>query len=556
MRHLTPLIIMLTLLLAACAAPAAPTAPAPTAPAPTPAPTRPALAPPVGLDGKLAQAAGGLPWWNQTVFYEVFVRSFYDSNGDGVGDLNGLIQKLDYLNDGDPATTDDLGVTGIWLMPIMQSPSYHGYDVSDYAKVDDEYGTNDDFRRLMQEAHRRGIYVIVDLVLNHTSREHPWFLAALTPGSAKRDWYIWSADKPEGAGWRESANGYYYGYFSADMPDLSYANPAVTAAMREVTRYWLQEMGADGFRLDAVKHLFEEGRRLENVPATHEWLRGFGQFYRGVRPTAFTVGEVWSTSDISSQYVGAELDTVFDFPLAEAILQSAVSGRKVNVERAQQTALDSYPAGQYATFLANHDQNRARTRLLDDEQAKLAAALQLTFAGVPFIYYGEEIGMSGSKPDEDIRRPMQWDPSGGFTTGTPWRPYFEDLPARSVASQRGDPDSLFNFYRALIRLRNTHEALRLGQSWLVGSEAESVHAVLRAAAQQTALVVFNLGFKPAEEYSLSLAAGPLRGAPGARLLLGTGDAAAPAVNAAGGFDAYRPLTSLPPHSVTVIQLDP
>ncbi len=261
MRYLgLPAIITLTLLLAACAAPAAPTAHAPTAPAPTPTPTRPALAPPVGLDGKLAQAAGG----------------------------------------------------------------------------------------------------------------------------------------------------YYYGYFSPDMPDLNYANPAVTAAMREVTRYWLQDMGADGFRLDAVKHLFEEGRRLENVPTTHEWLRGFGQFYRGIRPAAFTVGEVWNTSDISAQYVGAELDTVFDFPLAEAILQSAVSGRKVNVERAQQTVL----------------------------------------------------------------------------------------------------------------------------------------------------ALFNLGFKPAQEYSLNLAAGPLHGAPGVKLLLGTGDAAAPTVNATGGFDAYRPLPSLPPHSVTIIQLGP
>ena len=140
------------------------------------------------------------PWWNDTTFYEIFVRSFYDSNGDGIGDLNGLIQKLDYLNDGDPATTNDLGVTGIWLMPIMASPSYHGYDVTDYYQVNPEYGTNDDFKRLIQEAHRRGIRVIVDLVLNHTSSQHPWFIDSLRPDSPKRDWYVWSDEEARGQG--------------------------------------------------------------------------------------------------------------------------------------------------------------------------------------------------------------------------------------------------------------------------------------------------------------------------------------------------------------------
>ncbi len=275
-RHYRQIIdvVILALLLAACQPQAAPGTATPTPspePAVSPTPAPPQLAPPVGLDGRLATGTGGMPWWNDTIFYEVFVRSFYDSvpaagsGGDGIGDLNGLIQKLDYLNDGNPATTNDLGVSGIWLMPIMASPSYHGYDVSDYYKVNPDYGTNDDFKRLMQEAHKRGIYVIVDLVLNHTSSQHPWFIESRDPNSAKRDWYVWSKDKPEGTGWHETPSGYYYGYFSDGMPDLNYKNPAVTEEMHKVTQFWLADMGADGFRLDAVKYLYEDGRVIESA---------------------------------------------------------------------------------------------------------------------------------------------------------------------------------------------------------------------------------------------------------------------------------------------------
>ena len=404
MKHaLACLSLMLLALLAACAPIQTPEAlPAPAAIlAPTVTPAAPQPAPPVGLDGQLVQGTAGQPWWNDTVFYEIFVRSFSDSNGDGVGDLNGLIQKLDYLNDGDPATTTDLGVTGIWLMPIAESPSYHGYDVSDYTQVDREYGTNADFKRLIAEAHRRGIRVIVDLVLNHTSSQHPWFTAAQDPASPKRDWYIWSKEQPQGPGWHKGKDGWYYGYFWEGMPDLNYRNEAVTAAMHDAARFWLEEMGADGFRLDAVKYLIEDGRRIENTPATHDWLEDFRTFYKGVQPDALTVGEVWSTSDVSASYVGDELDLAFDFPLADATIASALNGRSLDAQRAQKAVLAAYPAGQYATFLANHDQNRTRSRLIDDDQARMAATLQLLFSGVPFVYYGEEIGMSGTKPDEN-----------------------------------------------------------------------------------------------------------------------------------------------------------
>ncbi len=542
------------LLLAACRPQAAPSTATP-APSPEPAVSTPPpqLAPAVGLDGRLSTGTAGMPWWNDTIFYEVFAHSFYDSNGDGIGDLNGLISKLDYLNDGNPATTDDLGVSGIWLMPIMVSPSYHGYDVSDYYKVNPDYGTNDDFKRLMQEAHKRGIYVIIDLVLNHTSSQHPWFIESRDPNSARRDWYVWSVDKPQGEGWHETLSGYYYGYFGDGMPDLNYRNPAVTEEMHKVTRFWLEDMGTDGFRLDAVKYLYEDGRVIESTPATHEWLKGFRTFYKGIKPTAMTVGEVWSDTDTVVTYLQDQLDLAFEFTLADATLRSAAGGSRTNVDRAQQKTLSAYQPGQYATFLANHDQNRTRSRVLDDEQAKLAATLQLTFPGVPFIYYGEEIGMQGGKPDENIRRPMQWTAAGGFTTGKPWEPYYEEIGPHNVAGQAGDANSLLSHYRALIRLRNSHEALRVGKTSPVASDQGAVYALVRYTDAEVILVLVNLGYAPAESYNLSLSEGPFTGDLEAVTLMGQGEVTAPQVNAAGGFEGYRPLATLPSKSSTIIR---
>ncbi|MDY7077378.1 MAG: alpha-amylase family glycosyl hydrolase [Chloroflexota bacterium] len=541
MKHTLTSLVLLTLLLAACQ-PTQVSTPTAAPHTPTPVPT----APPVAEYG----------WWNDAVFYEVFVRSFYDSDGDGVGDINGLVEKLDYLNDGDPNTSDDLSVTGIWLMPVAQSPSYHGYDVVDYYQVDDEYGTNEDFLRLMEEAHARGIHVIVDLVLNHTSSQHPWFQEALDPASDRRDWYVWADGQPEGQGWHASASGYYYGYFWDQMPDLNYDTPAVTEAMQDVIRFWLEDMGVDGFRLDAIKHLVEDGRVIENTPATHAWLQEFHTFYKAVNPDALTVGEVWSTTDDVVEYVGSEVDLAFEFDLANALLESAVGGRKASVERRQQLVIDTYPPGQFATFLANHDQNRARSRLSNDEQAKLAATLQLTFPGVPFVYYGEEIGMRGTKPDENIRRPMQWEPDGGFTTGEPWHSYYEDYGERHVAGQGDDPDSLLNHYRALIHLRNAHEPLRTGDWQLVETDQRSVYAFLRSNDAEIILVLVNLGRNPVDEYTLTLQAGPFSDGLYPTLLMGEGEPAAPPVSETGGFDGYRPINVLPPYSSFIIQLGP
>ena len=521
---------------------------------------------PSGPTDDLYAGTDGMPWWNDAVFYEVFVRSFRDSDGDGTGDINGLIEQLDYLNDGDPTTNDDLGVTGIWLMPIMESPSYHGYDVVDYFQVDEEYGTEEDFRRLVEEAHARGIRVIVDLVTNHTSREHPWFQEARDPDSDRRDWYVWEEENPGYRGpwgqqvWHKEGDEYYYGVFWEGMPDLNYENPEVTEAMYGAARYWLEDMGADGFRLDAIKHVVEDGRLQENTPATHEWLQGFYTFYKDVNPEAFAVGEAWTGTQQVLDYTGDEVDVAFQFDLAEDIISASRDGLGSLVSKTQAEIVEAYPPGQYATFIANHDQNRVMSQLRGDEDgAKIAASILLTSPGVPFIYYGEEIGMMGAKPDEDIRRPMQWTgdgPGAGFSDGRPWRPPYEDFEERNVALQETDPDSLLSHYRSLIHLRNDHEALRSGDWTLVETSPGRLYAFLRHSDDETILVLINPGKKSIDDYSLELPAGPLATPLQATLLLGEGDVTAPTVNQEGGFSEYAPLDTLPPQSTFVIQLSP
>ncbi len=515
---------------------------------------------------ELSEESSEMPWWNDAVFYEVFVRSFQDSDGDGVGDLNGLIERLDYLNDGDPTTSDDLGVTGLWLMPIMASPSYHGYDVVDYFQVDEEYGAKEDFQRLIEEVHAREMKVVVDLVLNHTGRDHPWFQEALDPDSEKRDWYVWEEENPGYRGplgqqvWFETDDGYYYSAFWEGMPDLNLENPEVTDAMHEAARFWLEDMGADGFRLDAIKHLVEDGRIQENTAATHDWLGEFYSFYKGVNQEAFTVGEAWTGTQQVLDYTGDEVDIAFQFDLAQDIVNSSREGIGSLVKKQQAEVVDSFPPGQYATFITNHDQDRVMSQLRGDEEAaKIAASMLLTSPGVPFIYYGEEIGLVGAKPDEDIRRPMQWSadgPGAGFTDGTPWRPPHEDYLQRNVAAQEASPDSLLNHYRTLIHLRNKHDALRLGDWTLVDANPGRLYAFLRHTDDQHLLVLMNPSRKIVSDYSLELATGPLTLLGEISLLLGEGNLIAPVLNGRGGFENYAPLESLAPQSTYIIQLSP
>jgi glycosidase len=506
-----------------------------------------------------AQDDSGLPWWNTRIFYEIFVRSFGDSDGDGIGDLRGLTDRLDYLNTGDPDAVGDLGVTGLWLMPIMPATSYHGYDVTDYYAVNPEYGTADDFRALITAAHARGIAVIIDLVINHTSREHPWFISArgAGPRSPYYDYYVW-ADTPTGGGWHTHGDRYYYGYFGPHMPDLNYTNPDVTAAMYDIATFWLDDMGVDGFRLDAAKYIIESRGQIENTDETLAWLADFKAHVHAVRPDALVLGEVWSPSSVVARYIPDSLDLAFEFDLAEGFIAGARSGSAAALDVQMRRALRNYPPGQFAPFLTNHDQTRAASEFDGDmEQAKTAAALLLTASGVPFIYYGEEVGMEGTKPDPRIRTPMPWTgdaPGLGFTTGTPWQEPFAGYETANVAAQDGDPESLLNHYRALIDLRRSQPALSAGNTLQVEADARAVYSILRYTPDEALLVIVNLSAEPVTDYALTLESGPLTGTPAASLLWGTGDVSAPQVNATGGFDAYRPLAALAPHSSAIVRL--
>ncbi len=489
-------------------------------------------------------------WWRNTVFYEIFVRSYCDSDGNGIGDFNGVTSKLDYLQ--------SLGIQGIWLMPINPSPSYHGYDVLDYYAVNPQYGTLDDFKNLVVEAHARGIRIIIDLVLNHTSSQHPFFLSAnSSPQSPYRDFYIW-ADSYPGNHWYTGNTGYYYAFFGSDLPDLNYKNPDVTAEMDNVVRYWLKDIGIDGFRIDAAKHLIEEGLQLEGTESTHTWLRNFYTMYKAENPEAYTVGEIFGAGAFAATvYTGDQLDQIFNFEMAGGFTGSALGGSNTGINSAITFALEDMPGGEYATFLSNHDQNRIMSTLNGNVgKAKIAASLLLTSPGTPFIYYGEEIGMQGEKPDEDIRLPMQWSEANnaGFTTGIPWRAPAANYLQANVADEANDPDSLLSHYCNLIMIRNQHPALRYGSISPIATTNTGVYAALRVSDSETILILLNLTKNPINNYSLSLKTASLSdGSYQIDPILGTGLGASLSISG-GVFNNSLPLAELSPFSTTILQV--
>ncbi len=426
------------------------------------------------------------------VCYEVFVRSFYDTNGDGIGDLRGLTQKLDYIS--------GLGADCVWLMPVAESPSYHGYDVTNYYKIEPDYGTNDDFKAFVAAAHQHHILVLVDLVLNHTSSQHPWFQEALRDtASPHRSWYRWSTTPADN--WHKSPvrDEYYFGLFWSGMPDLNYENPAVLEEMKHVARFWLDSMHVDGFRLDAVRHLVEVGNEVSNTPGTHQVLRDFGQYVRGIAPQSYTIGEVWDNTDVILTYYPDQLDAYFAFPISEALMDAVRTGKAGGLLPTAQQFQRAEPAWRWAPFQRNHDQTRTVTALGNDTAgARIAATILLTLPGVPFVYYGEEIGMTGDKPDERLRTPMQWNgTSRGFTSGKPWEALQPDSLTANVAVEDRASSSLLGLYRWLIRLRANDKALREGQLEPVDTGNESLLAYLRQDGSSRVLIVVNLGKVPA-----------------------------------------------------------
>jgi len=454
-------------------------------------------------------------WWNEVVFYEIFVRSFKDSDGDGIGDFQGIISMLDYLNDGDLETTDDLGIGGIWLMPIMPSPSYHGYDVTNYQSVNPDYGTMADFKELLDECHKRGIRVVIDFVINHTSNQHPWFVQSQDPNSSFRDWYVWESTNPGKPGpwgqnaWYEKDGAWYYAPFWSGMPDLNYNHPMVSKAIYSATKFWL-DLGVDGFRVDAARYLFEDGVSQQDTKSSIAWFQDWRDYYLSINPEAYTVGEVWTDTQVIAKYDQPTkgMQNYFMFDLATDILGGLYSPDPARIMASYMNSLTYFPDQQFATFLSNHDQQRVASYFSDKlDRQKLAAFLYLTGPGVPYLYYGEEIGMLGNKPDEKIRTPMQWsnDAQAGFSAGDPWQEINPDWETKNVQVQEADPDSLLNWYRGLINLRNKYLGLQYGNyiPITVNNECRRVYGVVRELGAETYIIIANLGVQRLEGCTFS-----------------------------------------------------
>ncbi|HSG28523.1 MAG TPA: alpha-amylase family glycosyl hydrolase, partial [Candidatus Krumholzibacterium sp.] len=456
---------------------------------------------------------GDLHWWNDSVFYEIFVRSFFDSDGDGIGDFQGLTQKLDYLNDGDPETTGDLGITGIWLMPIHDSPTYHGYDAVDYYSINPDYGTMADFEAFLAAAHARGIRVIMDFVMNHCSNQHPWFTASEQGDPQYRDYFRWEQSDPGQTGpwgqdvWHWNPSGWYYGLFWSGMPDLNYGTQAVRDEMFATATYWLDTVGVDGFRLDAVLYVLEEGDQLQNTDSTLQFWADFNAHVKSVKADAFSVGEAWTATSIVLQYVTRDrLDFCFEFDLSYAIMGAVNDGDAGWVSTKAGQVYSLYPYLQFGTFLTNHDQDRALSVLgYDEDKARAAAGIYLTMPGIPFVYYGEEIGMTGSGAHENIRTPMQWTDGSdaGFTTGTPWEPVNSNYEQYNVTVEDQDAGSLLSWYRKMIGVRNAAEALRRGTHVSLASSVSPVLAYLREYGQEKVLCIVNTASNPLGSITLT-----------------------------------------------------
>ena len=440
-------------------------------------------------------------------YYEIFVRSWYDTNGDGVGDLNGVTAKLDYLK--------SLGVDGIWLMPINPSPSYHGYDITDYEAIDARYGSMADFERLVHEAHKRGIKVVMDLVINHTSDQSPWFKAAQDPHSPYHHWYEWATAATDlkqisATGdplWHATADGQrYLGVFTAQMPDLNYDNPAVRAEMVKVGRFWLDK-GVDGFRLDAAQHIYDDSEADMDSPVALKknlaWWREFHQGIDASNPHAWLVGEVARQNSDDLPPWMASLDAVFNFPLATRLIDSAKQERDRDIGATLERMYDAFRTtahGRFddAPFLSNHDQERVMSQLDGNpDHMRTAAAMLLTLPGHPFVYYGEELGMRGEKPDEHLREPMRWYSTGKGTGETTWEGWSAgDDDALSVEAEQADPASLLNWYHMLIQWRREIPALREGALHNWRDAGAQVAAWKLDDAHGDVLVLHNLSGQP------------------------------------------------------------
>jgi Glycosidases len=484
-----------------------------------------------------------VPWWKTGVIYQIYPRSFYDANGDGIGDLQGIIRKLDYLQ--------WLGIQAIWISPIFPSPmADFGYDVSDYTGIDPMFGTLADFDRLLEEAHAKGIKVLLDFVPNHTSDHHPWFIESKhSKASPKRDWYIWHDGKPDGSApnnwksvfggdaweWDAQTQQYYYHGFLKEQPDLNWRNPAVKEAMYDAMRFWLDK-GVDGFRVDVMWHLIKDDQLRDNPPNPD---------YTDSQPTYNQLLPVYSTDQPEVHAIVAEMRKVVDAYQARVIIgeiylpiQQLMAYYGPQNDGAHMpfnflllnlpwhaseisAAIDQYegalPADGWPNWvLGNHDRPRLTSRI-GEHQARVAAMLLLTLRGTPTLYYGDEIGMHDvpipveeiqdpqgiNMPDKDLSRdpcrtPMQWSdqPHAGFSEATPWLRVDKKYARLNVEAQRNNPFSMLSLYRKLIHLRNREPALNQGTYTPVSSNDQLIAYRRDSPLGDSFLIILNLTSRP------------------------------------------------------------
>ena len=491
------------------------------------------------------------PWWESAIFYQIWPRSFYDSDADGHGDFNGMTQKLPYLQ--------ELGVNALWLTPMFEAPSYHGYDFTEFYQVENDYGSMAEFEVFIKAADDKGMKVILDLVINHISSNHEWFQRSAKQQAPYADYFIWRDDMPKaGSGWghawsnndqpdavwhwNETRQQYYYGAFGASQPDLNLRHPDVVAEMEKMAKFWLDK-GVAGFRLDAVRFAMEGGADAQaDTDETIAYWQHFNQYVKSVDPEAYLVGEAWADIPVAAKYFGEGkgLDQGFDFEVGYKILgllkpdvsgeaqfgtmqsNQQVSKVDANVlkQNLQQRIDSTAPLDFFAPFLTNHDQERVAYQLAEhDDKAKLAAAMLFSSPGTPYIYYGEEIGLTQGGTGHDVykRAPMQWDNSNqaGFNQAqtswveqaelfgdnyTQWWPEFlaQQINAadRNVKTQQAQSDSLWRIYQHLITLKKQRPELGIKGSYELTQHNNGLVEITRELNGSKSMFILNLTANP------------------------------------------------------------
>ncbi len=444
--------------------------------------------------------------------YSLFPIAFADSNGDSKGDLQGVISKLDYLNDNDPSTNTDLGIDAIWFNPIYPSDTYHKYDIKDYENIDRDFGTLDDFKLLVTQMHQRGIKIILDMVFNHTADNHPWFQQAIS-GKIPFDEYYMIFTKRDASKYTKSAAWYginskiYYAGFWNEMPDLNAESELVRNELRKVIDFWMN-LGVDGFRFDAAPWVYsvDEYPIGTNVLALNQqfWME-MKDYIKTKNKDIYLVGEVWLSASSAANY-GKGFDALFNFDLAAGILNAVNAGSSTNF-------LSSYLNGMKiikmktdhyidAIFLSNHDQNRVMSVLSGDlGKAKLAANILFTLPGIPYVYYGEELGMQGMKPDENIREPFVWT-TGSNPPMADWVSSKYNKTTPTVDQQVNDPESMFSMYQTLIALRKNSEVLRFGDLQSLAIISYKLIGFSRTYQGKTWIILHNIALRDQQFYTL------------------------------------------------------